>query len=50
MNDRIPVSLKYNQIKKGMHFNLIVGLIRFIKFYLEVLSQTDIEEFDCLFI
>jgi hypothetical protein len=34
----------YSQIKKGMHFNLIVGLRRLIKFYLEVLSQTVIEE------
>jgi hypothetical protein len=33
------------QIKKGVHLNLTVGLIRLIKLYLEVLSQTDIEEF-----
>ena len=40
----------YSEMKKGMHANSIVSLIRLSKFDLEVLSQTDIEEFHCLLI
>jgi hypothetical protein len=47
---KFPLKKKYRQIKKGMHLNSIVSLIRLIKFYLEVLSQTDIEKCHCLLI
>jgi hypothetical protein len=29
------LTVMYSQIKKGMHLNLMVGLIRLIKFYIE---------------